>query len=177
MQEGKPIGRRANGGKAKTSYVWFKWVVWCLKDPVRPLNRAIRSRWVRQGCNVGSSEAKAQMKACISQGLVCTLPSLAKDLAHSRQGRVLTCLSSLWSEEGTAGVTFIGRIEKSGEMPSLGKGVKFPPGGWKLLKLSVWQVIWNLVEKVITGLVQKLVHEASFSQVPHSFIHSFVKDL
>lgn len=92
-QEGKP-SRRANGGKAKTSYVWFRWVIRCLKDPVRPLNRAIRPRWVRQGCNVGSSEAKAQMKACISQGLVCALRSLAKDLVHSRQGRVLTCLSN-----------------------------------------------------------------------------------
>lgn len=89
--EGKPDGRRTNGGKAKTSHVWFRWGIQFAKEPASSLNRASRSRWVRQRCNMGSSDAKAQRKVSIFQGLVFTLPSLAEVLAHSKDMSLLGC--------------------------------------------------------------------------------------
>lgn len=61
---------------------------------------------------MGSSDPKAQMKVSIFQGLVFTLPSLAKDLAHSRQGCVLTRLHNLavrWGKE-QLGLPLLGRL-------------------------------------------------------------------
>lgn len=132
-----------------------------------------RSRWVRQRCNMDSSDAKAQMKASIFQGLAFTLPSLAKDLAHSRQGCVLTGLHNLavrWGKNSWGYLCWTDwEIRRNA---FFGQGVKFPPGGWELLDSSVWWVTCNLVEKVITRLVTKQFARTFI----HSFIHPFIKD-
>lgn len=79
---------------------------------------------------MSSSDAEAQMKVSIFQGVVFTLPSLAKDLAHSRQGCVLTSLHNLAMRWGRNSWGYLRWTD--GEMRRnafFGQGVKFPPGG------------------------------------------------